>query len=452
MQHIIERANQLKQNLVNFVYDAEGELAISLEKYAVEHGKRERQDLKQQNLVIDRFTIEGKVGDRTPLELFLENEPDLTPSDRVLLCNWQRSFMGLFEIIQLFPGGLEVMNWLTAKHYMVLLGEQISQAEMLRWQPGEIILTRIAPITDENNYWLFLSDIIAKGKLGKPKLAVAIGEFKQNYPDFLYGDAPELLELAWQSVAQYHQEFVDFFGSDRLTLPGYQLDRQINELQEQMSKKRLAAAGIDGSKSFQEVIQAAGGDEDEIIAAVEELGAKSAEFTQAITPRLGIAEIETKEKVSMQLPKINLPEEIKKAEMVTAFSHPKWGQMLIPTYSKFQAMLEAEDPQNFPNSEKLVSQYLEDPQINFFIWQQLQQQYPTQLEKLLQVTLKCPDFNLKKDLGITLTKFNKPLEPELPEIASVPQHLHDLFAEAVMQVNKSKSKTKKPAKKKKGFQ
>jgi hypothetical protein len=51
-----------------------------------------------------------------------------------------------------------------------------------------------------------------------------------------------------------------------------------------------------------------------------------------------------------------------------------------------------------------------------------------------------------------LTKFNKPLEPELPEIASVPQHLHDLFAEAFAQVNKSQSKSKKTVRKKKGFQ
>jgi len=445
VQHIIRRANQLKRNLVDFVYDAEGELAISLEKYAAEHGKGERQDLRQQNLVIDQFIMEGKVEDKTPLELFLENEPELTQSDRILLYNWQRSFMGLFEIIQLLPNGIEVMNWLTAKHYMVLFGEQIPQAEILRWQPGEILLTRIAPIGDKSNdYWLFLSDIISKGKLGKPKLAVAIGKFKQNYQKSLYGDAPELLELAWESVAQYHQEFVDFFGKERLDLPGYQLAQKINELQENMSKKRLAAAGIDSSKSLQEIIQDAGEDEAEIVAAAEGLGADSEEVAKAL---------KTQEKVSMKLPKINLPEEIKKAEMVTAFSHPRWGQMLIPTYSKFQTMLETEEAQKDSNSEKLVYKYLEDPQINFFIWQQLEQQYPTQLEKLLQTVLKRPDFSLEKDLGETLIKFNKPLEPELPEIASVPQHLHDLFSEAVIQVNKSKSKVvKKQAKKKKGFQ
>jgi hypothetical protein len=442
VQDIIERANQLKKDLVDFVYDAEGELAVSLEKYAAEQGKKKYQDLKQQNLVIDRFMIEGKVRDKTPLEMFLEQEPALTPSDRNLLSNWQRSFMGLFEVIRPFSEGVEIMNWLTAKHYLVLWGAQIPQA-MSRWQPGEIFLTRIAPITEKNDYWLFLSDQIVKGKLSKPKLAVAIGEFKQNYQNSLYGDAPELLALAWDSVTQYHQEFVGFFGSDRIALPGYQLNRQINKLQEAMNQKRLAEAGIDGSKSLQEVMQETGENEADILAAAEEMGANSAELAQSI---------KNQAKLSLKMPKTNLPDEITQAEMVTAFSHPKWGQMLIPTYSRFQAMLAAGEPQNHPNSEKLVHKYLEDPQLNFFLWQQLQQQYPTQLEKLLQVILKNPDFNLTRDLATTLTKFNKPLEPELPEIASVPQHLHDLFAEAFIQVNKSQSKSKKTAKKKKGFQ
>jgi hypothetical protein len=439
VQKIIDRSNQLKRSLVDFVYDAEGELAVSLETYAAQQRTK---DLKQQNLVIDRFILEGRVGDKTPLELFLEDDRDLTSGDRILLQNWQRSFTGLFEIIQLFPSGVELMNWLTAKHYLVLFGQQPLPKDMARWQPGDILLTRIAPLNHKNDYWLFFSDIIFKGKLSKPKLAVAIGEFKQNYPDSLYADAPELLELAWHSVARYHQEFVDFFGSDRVDLPGYKLDRQLNKLQEKMTEQRLEAAGIDRSKSLQEVIQDAGEDEAEIMAAVEELGVDSKELSNAIA---------NKEKIAMKLPKISLPDEIKKAEMVTVFSHPQWGQMLISTYSKFQEILDTEDPHNHPNAERLVNRYLEDPQINFFIWQQLWLQYPTKLEKLLQIILKNPDFNLEKDLGKTLALYNKPLEPELPEMASVPQHLHDLFSEAMIQVNKSKSKTKKPSKTKKGF-
>jgi hypothetical protein len=439
---ILERAEQLKQESIDFVYDAEGELAVAFEKYVADFGSRETQDIRQQNLVIDSFLLEGKIGDKTPLKLFLEEQANLAPSDRALLDNWQHSFIGLFEIAQLFPGGVELINWLTSKRYKVMIGKRIPTNESERWQVGDILITRIAPVSLRSPEWMFLSDILRKGKLSKPKLAVAIGEFKKNYPQHLYSDAPDLLEQAWESVAQYHHEFVDFFGSDRVTLPGYQLNQKINELQSLISKKRLAAAGIDDSKSVREILQESGADEAEIEAATAELGADSNLVAKAI---------DSNTKISMTMPKVNLPDEIKKAQSVTSFSHPRWGQMLLPTYNKFQAMLEAEDLLNFPNYELLVRKYLEDPQINYFIWQQLQQQYPDRLEKALQLFLKRPELSLQRDLESIMLEFKKPLQPELPEIASVPQHLHDLFEEALAQVQKSKAKDKKVTKKTKGF-
>jgi hypothetical protein len=63
--------------------------------------------------------------------------------------------------------------------------------------------------------------------------------------------------------------------------------------------------------------------------------------------------------------------------------------------------------------------------------------------------LKRPDFKLDSDLNALLQQYNKPIEPELPEIASVPVHLHNLFEEAVAEVDKSKSKSKST--KKTGF-
>ncbi len=442
MDVILERAEQLKQDSIDFVYDAEGELAVAFEKYIADRGSRETQDIKQQNLLIDTFLLEGKVGDKTPLKLFLEEQSNLTPSDRALLDNWQHSFIGLFEIVELIPGGMELMNWLTSKNYQVVCRDRHAGCDREKWQVGDILITRISSVSERSNEWMFLSDLLRKGKLSKPKLAVAIGEFKKNYPQHLYSDAPELLEQAWESVAQYHHEFVDFFGEDLVTLPGYQLNQKINELQSIMSKKRFADAGIDDSKSVREILQESGADEEEIKAATAELGADSELVAKAINSNA---------KISMTMPEINLPDEIKKAQSVTSFSHPRWGQMLLPTYTKFKAMLATEDVQNFPNYDLLVRKYLEDPQINYFVWQQLQQEYPTQLEKALQLVLNRPEISLPNNLENIMREFKKPLQPELPEIASVPQHLHDLFEEALAQVNKSKAKDKKIAKNTKGF-
>ncbi|MDZ7964953.1 MAG: hypothetical protein RM368_08245 [Nostoc sp. DedSLP03] len=441
MDVILERSHELKQALVDFVLDAEGELAQALEVYAAEQLRRGSGDSTQQDLTIDSFLTDGKVGDKSPLDLFIESHPDLAESDRRLINSWHHSFIGLFAITNILPDGFELTNWLTDKHYIVKPNNPQTLQAISRLKVGEILLTRISPVTD--SYWMFSGPYTIMGKLGKPKLAVAIGNFKENYKSNLYSDAPDLLEEAWQSVEKYHQQFVDFFGTDEITLPGYQLNKKITEFQEVITEKTFAAAGIDTSKSLAEVAEAAGIGDEEIKAAAQEFGADSNVVSEMLNSKSS--------KSKMVMPKVDLPAELKKAEQVTALSHPRWGQMFLPTYSKVQAILLAEDWQSVQGAEKLIRYYLEDKSINAFIWHRLAQQYPTQLENLLQTFLQRP-FRLESDLDTLLQEFHKPIEPELPDIASVPIHLHNLFQEALGEVNKSKPKGKGQQKPAKGFQ
>ena len=351
-------------------------MAESLEAYAAAHSRPERYDSVQQNLIIDTFLTEGKVGDKTPLDLFMTFQPNLSESDRQLLTNWRRSFIGLFAVTQILPDGFELMNWLTAKHYVVKPNDAQTIEQMSRFKEGEILLTRIAPVTD--TYWMFSGPYTSMGKLGVPKLAVAIGNFKENYKTALYSDAPELLEQAWQSVEQYHQQFLDFFGSDEVTMPGYQLNKKIAEFQEVIIQKRLAKAGIDDSKTLAEFAQEAGIEEEDFRAAAQSAGADSIAVSQMF---------DNKSTTKMVMPKVDLPSVLRKAEQVTALSHPRWGQMFLPTYTQFKALLEAENRISIEGYEKLPRYYLENQTINAFIWQRLAQQYPNQLEKMLQTIL-----------------------------------------------------------------
>ncbi len=439
---VLKRSHELKQALVDFVLDADGEMAEALETYAAAQLRRGAGDSVQQELAIDSFAIEGKVGDKSPLDVFVQSHPELSESDRNLLNSWHQSFTGLFAITKILPDGFELMNWLTAKHYIVKPNNTKTQQEMSRLKEGEILLTRISPITD--TYWTFSGPYTQMGKLGKPKLAVAIGNFKDNYKNHLYSDAPDLLEEAWQSVVKYNQQFVEFFGSDEVTMPGYQLNKKIAELQEITAEKSLAAAGIDPSKSLAEIAQEAGVDEEEIKTAAQEMGTDAKVVTQLLNNKTSTAK--------MVMPKVDLPAELKKAEEVTALSHPRWGQMFLPTYNKVKTILAAEDWQSIEGAEKLIRHYLEDKKINAFIWYRLAAEYPTSLEKILQTVLQRPEFSLENDLDALLQEYGKPIEPELPEIASVPLHLHNLFQEALGEVQKSKSKSKGQKKATKGFQ
>ena len=434
----IETALKLKQKLVNFIYDAEGEIAVALENYAAEKGKKNSYGIKQQNLAVDLFISQGKINDRTPLEIFEQQHSDLDSQERELLKLWHRNFIGLFEIKAITDNRYELMNWLTAKTYSVYSHSAMPAKETSKWQPGEILLTIIAPIDQQE--WFFFGDRVVKGKLSQPKLAVAVGEFRDNYPEFLYADAPELLKQAWDSVIIYHQEFVDYMGSDSVTMSGYELKKKIGELQQRMSSQRLAEAGIDDSQSFSEMIAQSGASEEEFTETATNLGADAEAIAKVI---------KNKDKLSMVTPKVDLPPEIKQAESVTVISHPQWGQMFLPNYHNFISLLESAAPEDNDDSNLFIRKYLEKPEANYYIWQQLKQQHPQALTTLLQKYTDT-DFDLATDLDSLLLQHNKTETPELPAMASVPLHLNDLFETAVAQVQKTKSKSKKKAKKK-GF-
>ena len=440
MQDTIEKAIQLKQTLVDFVYDAEGEMAVALETYAAQGSQKNSYGIKQQNLTVDLFTTDGKVENQTPLDIFLDSAEDLDTEAKEIISRWQNNFIGLFEIKAIDNNYYQLMNWLTAKTYEVYSHSQMTEKETARWQPGEIILTIIAPI--DATEWFFYSDRIIKGRLSQPKLAVAIGEFRDRYPDFLYADAPELLEQAWSSVAVYHDEFVAHFQSDRLTLPGYKLNQQIGELQQKMSEQKLAEAGLDSNKSLSEVLAASGTDEAEFAETASDLGVDSAAVEKII---------KNKDKLSMVTPKVDLPPDIRQAESVTVFSHPKWGQMFLPNLDRFTDILAIEAPTEEPEvALKLIEKYLQQPEANYYIWQQLVREYPQTIGQLLQFYTKNAEFSLDRDLDKLLLEYNKSATPELPAIASVPIHLNNLFEAAIAQVQKNKSKAKKK-KSKKGF-
>lgn len=157
-------------------------------------------------------------------------------------------------------------------------------------------------------------------------------------------------------------------------------------------------------------------------------------------------------KTVMASPQVDLPNHLKNAEILTIFTHPLWGQMLLPTYHQIKNILRTDDWQSIKNADKLIRQSLEDSEINAYIWKHLENQYPTQLEAVLQAVLERPYFSLSQDFEKLLQEFGKSLNPDLPETASVPLHLHTLFQDAVKEVHKSSSKSKIKQKAGTGFQ
>jgi hypothetical protein len=431
------RAGILWAEIINFIQTAEGSVATALETFTAKQLiKHPQLDAGQRKLLTHRFAIEGKIAKQTPLELFLASRSDLTPQDRQLVESWHRSFVGLFAVVEIYPNGLEVMNWLTAKHYRIQFADAESQIAMTRLKVGDVMITQINPI--EGIDWAILSPWIALGRLGKPKLAVAVGVFRQNYPHYLYSDAPETLAAAWESVAVYHDRFVEFFGSDEVTLTGKQLQVRIEDFQTWLVDKNLESAGIDKSKSLAELATDAGVGADDLQALTTTLGLTDASTAKGQTAAIG----------KMVPPNVELPPQLKHATAVTALSHPYWGQMFLPNYVQMRDLLATATTQPLaPAQISSLQKALADPQMNAFVWRRLAGEFPQQLETAIGQLPERSGFKLSTDLDAILTNFNKYLAPDLPDLASVPIHLHNLFQSAVLEVSKEKAKSKSQPKK-----
>lgn len=430
----------LKQKLNAFVLDADGALAIALETYSSKQLKQwseaKLQGVNRSSLAIDMFTTEGQVGGKSVLDIFAANQPDLSESDRDLVTSWRMTFNGLFVVLQVTPESYELMNWLTEKRYWAqscdLQSEQLS-----RLSPDEIIVARLSPVTETD--WMFSGPLLLLGKLGKPKLAVAIGNFRNWFPDHLYGDAPELFEEAWKSVERYHDEFVHFFGSERVTLSGHELNKKLQAYQEFTTQRQLENAGIDSSKSMQELMDQAGVSKTEIVESVESLGEDGRQVERLLN---------SSKAMKMVAPPIQLPNDFRNAEAVTVFVHPRWGQTFLKDYQHMTELLQAMDEDSTAQLDRLIYRYLKEDAVNAYIWHRFAEENSEALQVSLRRILSRPDFSIQEDLDEVLVASEKLLEPKLPDIASVPVHLHDLFQDALQEVNKNSSKKKAKGKRK----
>ena len=434
----LKRSKGLKEALTAFVLDADGALATALESYSADRLKQwtetNLQGINRSALAIDMFLTEGQVSGQSVLDIFIEKQPDLTPADKTLVAGWKGTFNGLFTVLQVAAERYEVMNWLTEKRYWVEPNGAQSVEELARLGTGEIVVTRLSP--DADDLWTFSGPLMLLGKLGKPKLAVAIGNFKNWFPDYLYGDAPDLLEEAWKSVERYHHDFVEFFGEDRITLSGHELNKKLKEYQEITTQRRLEEIGIDGSKSLKELVAQSGASEEELAESMESLGEDGGEVSRLLN---------NDKAIKMAMPPINLPDDLRRAEAVTVLVHPRWGQTFLKDYVRLTQLLEATDEDSLKKLDQLVQKYLKEEAVNAYVWHCFAEEHGAPLMAALG---RCLDRPESADLDEVLVQAGKPLKPRLPEIASVPMHLKELFQDALQEVNQSTSKKKSKGKRK----
>ncbi|MEL7510570.1 MAG: hypothetical protein AAGM27_00255 [Cyanobacteria bacterium J06554_3] len=455
----LQQYETLKEGTIDFIFDAEGELATAFERFSAKQLLRwsnpKLSGLDRNSLTMDLFITEGSVAGESVIQHYLQADGSkLEPVAQDQISQWTKGFMGLFEVQATIdsenaPKEYTLKNWLTEKSYSTYANTLQSAEITKRVKKGEIVLALLVPLGEQA--WTFSGPITVLGKLGKPKLAVAIGNFKKWFPEQLYGNAPDLKEAAWESVKQQYDDFIEIFGETPVTLPGRELNEKLQAYQQESTAKQLAAAGIDSNQSLQDMAKEAGLSAEEVSDAIAAVGEEN-KVAQAL--------LSSKQSLKMVMPKVQLPDDLRQANAVTVFSHPRWGQTFLADYQKFDGLLQtaqAERTEEILNElQAYTLKYLENEQANAHVWQHIRTVHGKAIEPLIRTVANQPNFDIDQDLAALLMGYDKPMEPTLPESASVPIHLHNLFQEAMKAVGKtagepSNKKKKKAKKKSSGF-
>ena len=451
----IQQQMTLKSALSDFALDAEGDLATALESFSAQHSSRwakpSLSGLSRSELAVDMFITreaiaDGEVAGISAIDRFIQEET-LSSEQQSWLQQWPRSFNGLFEIqsvdLDSEPNCYEMMNWLTQKRYSVRANSALVAEVSARLEVGEIVLARLLPVAAGE--WTFSGPMTLLGKLGKPKLAVAIGNFRQWFPQQLYGDAADLQEAAWASVKRQYDDFLAFFGSEKVTLSGYELTKKLQAYQDMATEKGLTEAGIDSDKSLKELVKESGASEEDIDEALSAVGEESKAAKKLL---------ESGQSLKMVTPKIKLPDELRRAEAVTVLVHPRWGETFLTDYARLETLLEKPSLSEEETTliDRLVLKYLKDDKVILPVWQRLASEHGAAVEAALRRVMAQPEFDIERDLLGAIAKHGKSLAPQMPESASVPEHLDALFKSVLKSLGKNadgQSSGKKKAKKKK---
>lgn len=413
LNELIQPQIELKRRLIDFAMDAEDEVAIALEAFSAQQlsrwAKPSLSGVDRTELAIDMFATEGKVtyekegvvSQKTVIEAFTEAQSSLSKDEKSWLARWEASFNGLFVVSEAIDRSYQLTNWLTQKQYSVRSNREQASEVLNRLGDGEMMIARLMPVSEDE--WTFSGPLTLLGKLGKPKLAVAIGNFRQWFPGQLYGDAPELKEAAWESVKQQYADFVDLFGGEKVVVSGYELNKKLQAYQDRSTEQKLADAGLDSSKSIKDLAQDAGVSKADMTEAVDALGTEG---------KVAANLLESQKTLKMVMPKVDLPEDLRRAERVTAFAHPRWGQTFLKDYVRLEELLAADDE---PEAiDRLVLKHLENERAIAPVWQQLAQDYGQPLEAALRRILGNDAFEIETDLEGAIARYGKALTPTLP--------------------------------------
>ena len=171
------------------------------------------------------YIFERRLGQekKTIIQLFEENNTDLSKTETEILRFLEKSFSSVFEVRRVLSNGFELYNLVNEKNYKVLSLVKMNNFRGIT--PGQFALCRIFPMENEF-YLLEVSNVLSsinKEEVYKYAIAKIIEK-----PEDAYEDNPKKLEQIEKLVEEFGQKFIECFEKDEVITTNIYADNLIN--------------------------------------------------------------------------------------------------------------------------------------------------------------------------------------------------------------------------------
>jgi hypothetical protein len=315
-----------------------------------------------------------RLAGKTPIELFLERQPDIPERQRQRLLRWDRdNFLGVFHVRGIERPFLLTDELTGGGEYRLLVTREAALDSMRR---GLLFTSRVIPWDD---LWVISGAQEVLGTVDGPGLAEARRRLhstpggRRRHPD-----DPKVKE-AFAVQAEQHRAWVDLFGGDEI---GFRDGQALQD-------------------AFARFYRHWG----------QELR----------DPKTGMTRAEQCERrhnrPAPDVPKAMLSEGLLDAHDVGVLSDPYHGMIILTGYSLFRTALES---QAAPTRAQLgvVLDYLRDSSVDYAVFLRARERHPQRLEQLLRLALRDESFSLDRDFDALLRKYKGQMmrKPRLPDV------------------------------------
>ncbi|GAB3237354.1 plasmid pRiA4b ORF-3 family protein [Kineosporia babensis] len=239
LDRLVALSADLKAELLTFARSPR--FSSALDAAAAKMGSTDIEPEAETIEMLEHFMLRQRFDDgRTLVEKFVDERPELSRSERAMLLDWVDPIEEVLQVERVDGQSLVATSVLNDLPYRVRSSAGLQVFRMMA--PGSFVTLKLVPLMDE---WLISGVMVPfPVELSQQVLSFAARRSMEN-PELVFRN-PQTLEKAWEVQRKDRAEFLTFFGTDTVILPGA-------ECREQLQAFRGEHAGVDASGQWEEL-------------------------------------------------------------------------------------------------------------------------------------------------------------------------------------------------------